>query len=422
MRILWIVNTIFPYPAEKLGISKTALGGWLNGLADKLKEHEQLNFAIATVYNGKEILEYNDGKIQYYLIPGAPALKYNNKLEIYWKEVKERFNPDLVHIHGTEYAHGLAFMNANPDVKSVVSIQGLVSKIEKVYYANMAMGDIIKNITLRDVIKNDNLIQQKNKFAQRGKNEIEIIKKADAIIGRTTWDYSNCKEINSNIIYYKANEIIREEFYETEKWNINKIERHSIYLSQGSYPIKGLHILLSAIRQLKEEKYNDIKLYVSGSNFVKYDTIKEKLKISGYGIYIRKMIKKYRLENNVIFTGDLTVTEVIKMLQTVNVVVLTSIIENESNSISEASMLGVPVVCSYVGGIVDRIENEVNGLLYPFTEEAMLANNIKKIFDDDILANKISKNSIKKYQEILNREKNVQAIIEIYKELKNSMI
>ena len=32
MKILWIVNTIFPYPAEKIGVKENNFGGWLNGL------------------------------------------------------------------------------------------------------------------------------------------------------------------------------------------------------------------------------------------------------------------------------------------------------------------------------------------------------------------------------------------------------
>ena len=83
MKLLWIVNTIFPFPSERIGISKTSFGGWLNGLANELKKIEKIKLAVATVYNGDKLLEFNDGKIIYYLIPGAPALKYGKLLETY---------------------------------------------------------------------------------------------------------------------------------------------------------------------------------------------------------------------------------------------------------------------------------------------------------------------------------------------------
>ena len=295
MRILWIVNIIFPFPSQKLGQKENNFGGWLNGLANKLKEKENVNLAIATVYSGKKILEYNDGKITYYLIPGAPALKYKKELEKYWKIINDKFKPDLVHIHGTEYAHGLAFINANPQVKVITSIQGLVSRCAEVYTANIGAKEILKNITLRDILKRDNIFQQKNKFRKRGLNEIKVIEKSKVIIGRTFWDYANVRAINKNVKYYKVNEILRDSFYDDEKWNENKIERNTIYFSQGGYPIKGLHILLEAVNILKK-RYPDIKVYIGGPNIVKNDTFIEKLKLTGYGKILIRRIKKYKEE------------------------------------------------------------------------------------------------------------------------------
>ena len=274
-KILWIVNTIFPYPAEKLGLKKTAFGGWLNSLSDTLRKSEDFKLAIATVYNGKDLKKMDDGQVIYYLLPGAPALKYDKKLEKYWKDINEEFKPDLVHINGTEYAHGLAFINACPNVTTLTSIQGLVSVYANVYYANIPVKDIIKNITFRDIIKNDSIIQARKKFIKRGKNEIEILKKTNAITGRTIWDYSNVQAINPNVKFYWSNRILREEFYNSKKWDISKIERHSIFCSQAGYPIKGLHYMIEAANILKRE-YPDIKVYIAGQNITKSDTIKEK--------------------------------------------------------------------------------------------------------------------------------------------------
>ena len=52
-KILWIVNTIFPFPAEKLGLKKTAFGGWLNSLSNAIKENDNFKLAVATTYTGK---------------------------------------------------------------------------------------------------------------------------------------------------------------------------------------------------------------------------------------------------------------------------------------------------------------------------------------------------------------------------------
>ena len=419
MRILWIVNIIFPFPAKQLGLKENNMGGWLNGLANEIKKKKDVEIAIATVYSGKEILEYNDGEILYYLIPGAPALRYNKKLEKYWKVINKKFKPDLVHIHGTEYVHGLAFINANPNVKTITSIQGLVSKIADVYTANLSNKEIMKNITFRDCITNNNIFQQRNKFRKRGKNEEKIIKKTQAIIGRTFWDYSNVKSINNNIKYYKVNEILREEFYTEERWDFENVEKHSIYFSQAGYPVKGFHILLEAINILKSY-YPDIKVYIGGKNIIKNKTLQEKLTMIGYGKILRKRIKKYKLENSIDFVGNLNASQVKEYMLRSNVYVLSSVIENESNSLSEAANLGLPCVVSYVGGVVDRIHHNLDGLIYPVYEPAMLAENINKIFKEKEFAKNIGENARKNYNKINNRQKNVDDLYNVYKEIYNS--
>ena len=419
MNILWIVNIIFPFPAKQLGVKENNMGGWLNGLANEIKNKKDVEMAIATIYSGKKILEYNDGKIIYYLIPGAPALKYNKKLEEYWKIVNKRFKPDLVHIHGTEYAHGLAFMNANPDVRTITSIQGLVSRIADVYTANLSNKEIIKNITFRDFITNNNIFQQKNKFKKRGKNEEKVIENTQAIIGRTFWDYANVKSINNNIKYYKVNEILREEFYTEEQWDIKNIEKHSIYFSQAGYPIKGFHILLDAINILRNY-YPDIKVYIGGQNIIKNGTLQKRLTMKGYGKILISRIKKYNLENSIEFVGNLNASQVKKYMLRSNVYVLSSVIENESNSLSEAANLGLPCVVSYVGGVVDRVEHNIDGLIYPVYEPAMLAENINKIFKDKEFAKSIGENARRKYIKINDRQKNVNDLYNAYKEIYKS--
>lgn len=417
MKILWIVNTIFPYPAEKIGRKKSNFGGWLNGLADGLKELANVELAIATLYNGKSVKKFNDGKITYYLIPGIFNEKYDRKLEKSWKEINDDFKPDLVHIHGTEYAHGLAYQNACEDVKTIVSIQGLVSVISRVYLANIEIKDILKNITLRDILRRDNIIQAKNKFAKRGKYEKKIIKNADAILGRTTWDYANCKAINNKMNYYISNETLRNIFYD-KNWNIDNIDRHTIFVSQANYPIKGFHYTIEAINIIKDI-YPDVKLYVAGSNIIQRNTLKQKLKLTGYAKYLIKLIRKYNLNDNIIFLGILNETEMVDRLLKTNVFISPSAMENSSNSLGEAMLLGMPCVASNVGGTSDILEHKSEGFLYPYTEPAMLAEYIERYFEDSELCIKYGKNAKKKAIERHSAKENVEKIVKIYESVIN---
>lgn len=415
MKVLWIVNKIFPYPASILNIKESFFGGWLQSLADNLKYVNNVNLGIATVYYGKQIKILENENIKYYLIPGAPALKYNSNLEKYWSYVKEDFKPDLVHIHGTEYAHGLAFMKKYPNIKTVISIQGLISSLEKVYYGNIEIKEIIKNITIRDVIKQDNIFRQKNKFINRAKNEVEMLKRAKAVIGRTTWDFANTKAINQKLKYYKGNETLRKIFYKN-KWNIQNIEKDTIFCSQAGYPIKGFHYLIEAVNILKKTKPN-IKVYVAGNNIIDNKSIINKAKKTGYAKYISNLIKKYNLQNQIFFLGMLNENEMLNRLLKTNVFVLPSVIENSSNSLAEAMILGMPCVATNTGGTMDIVEHKKEGFLYPYTEPALCAEYISRFLNSKELCIEYGTNARNKALVRHNPDKNVQDILNIYQDV-----
>ena len=415
MRVLWIVNKVFPYPAKALGIKESVFGGWLQSLANNLKNEKNIELGVATVYYGKELKIIKNENIKYYLLPGAPAFEYNSKLETYWRNVQKDFKAEIVHIHGTEYAHGLAFMKTFPNVKTVISIQGLVSSCEKVYCGNIRVMDIIKNITIRDIIKHDNIIEQKNKFMKRGKNEIEMLKRANAVIGRTTWDFANTKAINPKLKYYVGNETIRDSFYKN-KWDIQNIEKDTIFCSQAGYPIKGFHILIEAVNILKRIKPK-IKVYVAGYNILDNKTIKQKIKRTGYAKYICTLIKKYNLQKQIIFLGMLKEKEILNRLLKTNVFVLPSVIENSSNSLAEAMLLGMPCVATNTGGTMDMLEHKKEGFLYPYTEPAMCAEYINRFFNDEKLCVEYGANARYKALVRHNPENNVRDILEIYQDV-----
>lgn len=416
MKVLWIVNTMFPYPASKLGLDSTCFGGWLNSMHSKIVENDEVEIAVATTYQGSKFLKYEDEKTKYYLIPDKNPSLYNKNLIKWWRLINKDFSPDIIHIHGTEYPKGLSCINADLNKPVVVSIQGLAGNVAKVYYGNIPIPDIIKNISFRDIVKFNTIFDCKKDFINRAKYEKEIIRKSNYVIGRTVWDKSNVLALDSNKKYFHLNECLRNEFYGENKWDINKIEKYSLFCSQSSYPIKGLHILLESINILKNN-YPNIKLYISGMNIIDNSSVIARLKRIGYGKYINKLIKKFNLEDNVEFTGMLNAKQVVDRLLKTHIFISPSFIENESNSLTEASMLGVPAIGSYVGGVTERIIHGENGFHYPPTEPAMLAYYIKKIFDNDELSIKFSKNAIHKFTNIIDRNTNYKELYNIYCEI-----
>lgn len=418
MKILWITNVPTPEASLLLNEPASAFGGWLTNTSRYLSVQEDFELFIAfPKSNLKDNQTLYGNRITYYTFP-----KVKNNLgrsidsNTYLKAIIDEINPDIVHIFGTEFEHSLAMINVcvNQGIETVISIQGIVSVIAKHFMADLPI-NIQRRFTLRDFIKQDNIQQQQEKFIEKGLLEIEAIKRTKHVIGRTTWDKACVTQINSDVLYYFCNETLREEFYNQE-WKIDQCEKFSIFVSQASYSIKGIHYVLEAM-PLILKRFPHAKLYISGQDITKLETIKQKIKLSSYGKYIRELMKKYELEGNVIFTGILNEKEMCERYMKSNVFVCPSSIENSPNSLGEAMIIGVPSVASFVGGIPDLLKDKEEGFLYQHDAPYMLANYVCNIFQDEDLALKFSKNAREHALKTHDRDENTRRLIEIYNEI-----
>lgn len=418
MNILWLINIPLPEASQLMGENPSPFGGWLINASKDLANKEDVELSIAFPSNkANKFRELKGEKINYY--PFIPVKENDNKVienNESFETLLNNLKPDIVHIYGTEIAHTLSMVNTcnKINIKTVISVQGLVSIIEKHMYSNLPIYAIYGN-TFRNIIRKDNVRGLKKLFRNRGKNEIEAIKRTNHIIGRTTWDKACSNQINPQANYHFCNETLREEFYK-HQWDVNDCEKHSIFLSQGQYPIKGLHYMLEAI-PLILKRFPKAKVYISGKDITKSDSIKDKLLMTYYSKYIKKMIKKLNLERNVVFTGQLDEKKMCQRYLKSHVFVCPSSIENSPNSLGEAMILGVPSVASYVGGIPDMLKDKEEGFLYQHDAPYMLAQYVCEIFENQDLALKFSKNARERALKTHDRDENTRRLIEIYNEI-----
>ena len=55
MKVMWIVNTIFPVPSKEIGINCSCFGGWAHSLYESIKKIDNnINFSIVSTYSGKK--------------------------------------------------------------------------------------------------------------------------------------------------------------------------------------------------------------------------------------------------------------------------------------------------------------------------------------------------------------------------------
>lgn len=418
MNILWLTNLALPEASLLMNEKSLPFGGWFVSASDYLANEKGIELSVAFPKIGLyDVHIYKGKKIKYYSFPSIGKKNTeSNRSNLHINNILDQVKPDIVHIFGTEYAHTLAMVNAcnERNITVVISVQGLTSIVAKHYLAGLP-SKVQSRFTFRDLLKRDNLKQQQRKFAKRGRLEIEALQKVKHIIGRTTWDRACTFQINPGAEYYFCNETLRGEFYK-HQWDINRCERHSIFVSQGSYPIKGLHFMLEAM-PLILERFPNTRLYVAGHNITKSDALKDRLKRSSYGKYIEELIHRFNLKNNVLFTGILDEKQMCDRFLKSHVFVSPSIVENESNSLSEAKIMGIPCVASYVGGVTDRIEHNIDGFFYQADAPYMLAHYVCEIFSNDELAIKFSEKASEHAMHTHDENTNNTTLIRIYSEL-----
>lgn len=416
MKILWTVNLIPVNVASKIGVASDVLGGWVESMARELKEYSDIELAVACkCENGEFFEEIVDG-VQYYSV----AYTATTPLEVIEKRFSEiigKFKPDLIHIEGTEFLHAKAALEVAEkfNVPVVTSMQGILKGYYNYQCGQLQMDDLLFSKSLTNVFAGLLLHFRKTGwYKKRLVHEKEVIEKSKYILGRTTWDRAHSYSINPDSKYYSCNRILRSPFY-SERWDLDKIERHSIYVGNGYNALKGAHFVVEALPQLIKE-YPDVKVYVAGHKpFAEND--KRVFFKKGYGAYLKKLIDDLGVGDHIVFTGPLKAQQVAEKLSRVNAYVLCSTIENSPNTLGEAMLVGTPCVSAYVGGVSDMAEDGKEVLFYRNDDPAFLAWNIKKIFDNDELALELSQNGRKRASETHNPQKNAEQLVYAYKDI-----
>lgn len=431
MKVLWLCNIMLPVIARQLNQSASNKEGWLSGIADTVLANQEKNgirLAVAFPIEGKELQVGKVGSLTYYGFPEdvGRAERYDKKLEYFFREIIRSENPDIVHCFGTEYPHTLAMCRVFPDKRRIlVGLQGLCTLLAEAYYADLPQ-QVVRSSTFRDLVKRDTLKQQQGKFVLRGRMEREAIALTGNVTGRTLWDKENTAQWNGGACYHHMNESLRKDFY-GPVWDREKCIPHSIFLSQGDYPLKGLHYMLLALPEIVA-RYPDVKVYVAGDNLTAYGTLKQKLKISAYGKYLRRLLAEEGIEDRVVFLGRLDSGQMLAQYLKSSLFVCPSSLENSPNSLGEAMLLGMPCVSAAVGGISSIFTGGMDGIAYegfrmPKDGEELaavsrrLAAAVLEMWDNPEKMKQYGENARKHALETHDRDRNYQRLIEIYTEM-----
>ena len=395
MKILWLCNLIIPQAAEKLGIKGIPKEGWVEGLleavSERLGEHTlAIAFPVGEEHSGERGSFFLHGEsgpeVTYYCFyeDTVHPESYDPALENRMCRILDEFRPDIIHIFGTEFPHALAMSRAAGDgnfhyhpgkEKVLITFQGVCAAIATDYMACLPE-KVIGYATFRDTVKKDSLKQQQEKFRQRAVNELEALKGAGHIGGRTSFDRKWAERLGENAKYHYAGEVMRSVFYEPVTEDIKR-NPNTIFIAGADYPLKGLHILLKA---LEGTKWPQVRIRIAGQDIVTAESLGRKIRISGYGKYLQDLIKSTGLERKVTFMGRISASQMREEYLKCGMFVCPSSIENSPNSIVEAALMGAPVIASRVGGIPDVLEDTLQCLLFDYSRKSLeeTAENLRK--------------------------------------------
>lgn len=135
---------------------------------------------------------------------------------------------------------------------------------------------------------------------------------------------------------------------------------------------------------------------------------------------IENQITEASLENKVILHGPLNRIDVVKMMQSIDIVVLTSVQTKSGDQegipvvLMEAMAMGLPVVASKLSGIPELVETEQNGILVPQRGSIEIADAIQKLIEDVDLRHRLGQTGREKILREFNLQINVAKLSKLF--------
>jgi len=386
-KILWLSNVAF----SEIPLNHT--GGWLQPLAEALQRSGNVQIHNVTFGNVPVATQNDCASIRQWIIPERTANYGQTATRKTCEEVariEQTVQPDLVHVWGTESAWISICAKGYIKAPVLVDMQGLVSVIAEYFYGGLSFSEIFNCIWLKEIMMPwRTLFWKKRIFEKRGQYEIKYIKSLSNFSCQSEWVKHQLSVIHHNATYRASKMILRDPFYKAAPWQYKESNNPVIFsMCSAATSFKGIHVLIKAIGILKK-KYPSIQLQLAG-----IIDVGEKIS-DGYSVFLRKLIKKHDITDNVRYLGQLNADQIISYLRKSNLCVIPSFVESYCMALAEAMIIGVPAVVSYAGAMPDLATHNKSALFYNSLDHGLCAAYMDMLIQDKTLAETISFNARK---------------------------
>lgn len=409
MKVLWFTNT--PSLAPISGSS--FIGGWITSLEFEFKSIESIKLGVA-FSNDSDYQSYHE-KTNYYGIKSNSNSKIKRLFRRYVGSLQdsvetekilsviEKFQPDIIHVHGTE--SDFIRVVGLTSIPVVVSIQGVLTVYKSMYFKDLEKKHVARSLRITDYLFRRDTFTHYSAFGKMALRELQALKQAQYIIGRTRWDNSVTRILAPKATYFNGNEILRPEFYKNEWSPQNDSKVFSIISVLGSNVYKGMRTIYLAASLLEEAGVNfQWKIIGIDQSSVSFKAAK-------------KAVARDKSLNSLKLLGRKNAQEIISCMLDADVYVSASYIENSPNNVCEAMLLGMPVIASSAGGTSTLIKDEEEGFLFQPGDAWGLSGLVLKLFHDPGLGVSIGSQARRTAQMRHSRSAVVKEYLEIYSEI-----
>lgn len=349
-------------------------GTWTEAILNAFKNNDKFELAVAfrSKNNNKRLIiegvryfpistKTSKYKISRVLRKSQHRIPWYDEMDDY-RSVIEDFKPDLIHIFGTEENFG--FITDVTQIPVVISIQGNLTVYTWKYFSGLSKWQLFSSFYFKKLIRFSTSYSHYMHFRKKAAREKEILKNIKYIIGRTDWDRRITRVLSPNSVYFHNDEVLRDQFYKEPIVNIPNSNELIITTMSGPAVYKGLETVCKAVSIL-----NDLDI-----NFIwNIGGVSENDELI---LAIKKKLKSSFPDKKINFLGKLNELEIISLLKKTNIYVLPSHIENSPLTLSEAMILGLPIISTFAGGIGSRLTDKKEGILIQDGDPWSLAGSI----------------------------------------------
>lgn len=394
LRICWFTNVPFPKGCELVGRPIPFNEGWTSSLAAALVATGQVQLLVITAVVGKGgTVTDTDGTT--HMLVGLDAKQFAREVLSYpgaalrrkYLEIIAGFEPQVVHIHGSEYGYGLMVAEQDIAIPTVISLQGFLGACYRDDSAGIPLHERLRNCGVQGMLSPASVLRGTSIPPRKLGDEMRILRNPCVFTGRTLFDRAYLHSANPSARYCHCDETLRREFFLQERDPI-RILPHSIFAASSNHPRKGFHCLLAAVALLQKE-FPEITVRVPGRK------PRHSWRAGWYERYVRKLISRWGLEDRIAFLGNLSAEGMAAELAQAHVFGYPSFVDNSPNALAEAMLVGVPIATSYVGGIPSLVRDQESALCFPVGDAISMAECIRILFQNRERAQHLAGNARK---------------------------